>query len=236
MQAAKIKAVTFDAGGTLIEPWPSVGEVYAAVASEFGHTQLSAAALNRQFATAWKRKEAFDYSISGWKSLVEAAFGKSVPAARMSELFDAIYQRFAEAGAWRVYDDVRDTLRTLQERGYRLGVISNWDERLRSLLLKLDLSHYFEAIVLSVDVGATKPAAEIFQRTLTMLDLPAASVLHVGDSFEEDVVGARQCGMRALLLDRRKTTAESVPTLARLFSQLRTVERLKISGPHRSKT
>jgi putative hydrolase of the HAD superfamily len=220
LQPETIKAVSFDAGGTLIEPWPSVGEVYAAVASEFGHTNISGQALNLQFAAAWKAKKAFDYSLSSWKRLVEAVFGTSVPSARMSELFEAIYQRFAEASAWSVYDDVRDTLQALRQKGYRLAVISNWDDRLRPLLSKLELSSCFEVVVLSVDVGASKPAAEIFQRTLTLLDLPAGSVLHVGDSLEEDVMGATQCGMQALLVDRAKRMGGSVASLAGILTQL----------------
>src|SRR5439155_4202705 len=57
-----IKAITFDAGGTLLEPWPSVGAVYASVAVEFGFSDVSAAKLDAQFAKAWKNKEGFDYS------------------------------------------------------------------------------------------------------------------------------------------------------------------------------
>jgi len=65
----QIKAITFDAGGTLIEPWPSVGEIYASVAAEFGDAELSAEQINRQFAAAWKAKQDFDYFAF---SLVEA--------------------------------------------------------------------------------------------------------------------------------------------------------------------
>src|SRR5882762_2273982 len=131
MDLSHIKAVTFDAGGTLIEPWPSVGDVYAGVAAEFGHS-IPPAQLNAAFSSAWKRNEAFDYSIRAWRDLVEEVFAAASPLP--SGLFDVLYQRFAKAGTWRIHDDVVEVLQTLSQRGYRMAVISNWDERLKPLL------------------------------------------------------------------------------------------------------
>ena len=75
MQARQsIQAVSFDVGGTLIEPWPSVGHVYAAVAVDHGHRGISPATLDRQFAEAWKRKTGFDHSRSAWRALVQQTF------------------------------------------------------------------------------------------------------------------------------------------------------------------
>ena len=68
-----IEAVTFDAGGTLIEPWPSVGEVYAAVAREFG-IECSAARLNAQFVNAWTTRSGFKYSRDEWHEVVRDSF------------------------------------------------------------------------------------------------------------------------------------------------------------------
>jgi len=215
-----IQAVTFDAGGTLMEPWPSVGHVYSEVAAELGYDAVSPEELNEAFATAWKLKQRFDYSLSAWFGLVEEVFGKHLSAPLSQKLFNSLYQRFSQGAAWRVYDDVRPTLETLRQRGYRLAVISNWDPRLKPLLADLQLSDYFETIVLSVDVGATKPAAKIFEHTLSLLKLPRAEILHIGDSMEEDGIGPRQCGMAALLLNRERKTEGCVSSLADLLSLL----------------
>jgi putative hydrolase of the HAD superfamily len=220
MQFTGIKAVTFDAGGTLLEPWPSVGAIYAAVAREFGYPGLSPDNMNSAFAAAWKTKQQFDYSLPAWLSLVEDVFAQIVSGPLNPEFFTALYQRFARADAWRIYDDVPATLQTLRNRGYRLAVISNWDDRLRKLLSGLQLDHFFEAIVLSVDAGATKPSPQIFERALAAFDLPAGSVLHIGDSVEEDVIGARDSGMMPLLLDRHEATEGSVATLLDLLPLL----------------
>ena len=58
--SATMRAVCFDVGGTLIEPWPSVGHVYAEVAVQFGITDIAPDALNMQFAAAWKARCGFD--------------------------------------------------------------------------------------------------------------------------------------------------------------------------------
>ncbi len=217
MDPGHIKAVTFDAGGTLIEPWPSVGDVYARVAAEFGHS-LAPAKLNAAFSSAWKRRKEFDYSLPSWRHLVEQVFVLATPLP--SALFDSLYQRFAEAGAWRIHSDVTETLQALRQRGYRMAVISNWDERLKALLANLRLNDYFEAIVVSVDVGATKPAPEIFKRALQLLNLAPVEVLHIGDSIEEDFAGAHDCGLSALLLDRSGKSKEALPSLENLLSLL----------------
>lgn len=220
MEFEQIKAVTFDAGGTLIEPSPSVGHVYSAVAAKLGYAEISPEQLNEAFAKAWKLKQRFDYSLSAWFALVQEVFATQLPAPLSPKLFDALYERFKQAAVWRVYDDVQTTLKALRQRGYRLGVISNWDDRLKQLLCDLKLSHYFEAIVLSVDVGATKPSPKIFSHALDLLKLPASAILHIGDSMDEDLTGPQQCGISALLLDRQRKTGGSISSLTDILSLL----------------
>ncbi len=218
---ARIEAITFDAGGTLIEPWPSVGHVYAEVAARFGLPGLAPEALNRGFAAAWQTKVNFDYSRPAWQRLVRRTFGARM-VALPPEFFPALYERFAQPEAWQIYDDVLPALENLKECGWRLGVISNWDERLRPLFARLGLSPYFEVIMVSREVGHAKPAAEIFHRAASALKLPPSALLHIGDSPQEDVAGARGAGCNALLLDRRARVRadESLRTLAELDSKL----------------
>jgi putative hydrolase of the HAD superfamily len=199
MQAGRsIQAVSFDVGGTLIEPWPSVGHVYAAAAGDHGHPGISPAALNHQFAEAWQRQIDFDHSRCAWQAVVEQTFVGLLVPHQAAALLDDLYQRFARAAAWRVYPDVVPTLGRLKALGLKLAVVSNWDERLRPLLADLELTPFFHAIVISAEVGATKPAPAIFQRCLKALGCPAQAVLHVGDSPREDLGGAARAGLRGL--------------------------------------
>src|ERR1700704_702865 len=69
-----IQAVTFDVGGTLIKPWPSVGHVYAEVAARHGLEAASPEQLNRQFAEAWREFKNFNHGREEWAVLVDRTF------------------------------------------------------------------------------------------------------------------------------------------------------------------
>ncbi len=219
--SVRIKAVTFDAGGTLIEVWPSVGQVYADVAAEFGVKDVTPETLDRNFAAAWKAKGNFDYSRGAWREVVRRTFGERA-GALPADFFPALYGRFAQPGAWRVYEDVLPTLETLAGRGFRLGVISNWDERLRPLLARLGIGSHLGVLLISKETGQPKPAPAMFERAAAVLRLPPQALLHVGDSPQEDVAGARAAGLRALLLDRKAKpgAAGVIGTLTELVSWL----------------
>ena len=197
-----IEAVTFDVGGTLIAVRPSVGHVYAEVAARHGIGGLSAASLNRRFTAAWRAAKDFSHSRADWAALVDATFRGLTDRPPSQTFFGELYTRFASPDAWRIYEDVIPTLDALAARGLRLGIISNWDERLRPLLDQLKLAGYFESIIVSREVGSPKPSRGIFEHALQKLGLPPRAVLHVGDSLAMDVRGARAAGLRALLLHR----------------------------------
>ncbi|PYJ02867.1 MAG: HAD family hydrolase [Verrucomicrobia bacterium] len=204
-----IRAVTFDVGGTLIEPWPSVGHVYAEVAARHGLKGLSAAVLNRHFAAAWRALKDFNYSRAQWAEVVRQTFRGLTDTPLSGALFEAIYSRFAQPEAWRVYDDVLPTLEAMAARGLKLGVISNWDERLRPLLRRLKLQQYFEVMVVSCEAGVAKPSPAIFSQAAKKLGVAKEVVLHVGDSPEWDLRGAQAAGLKALLLRRGANRASA---------------------------
>ena len=73
----RIRAVSFDIGGTLIQPWPSVGQVYADAAAASGFSNLSSKTLDEGFKRAWKSRERFDYSVNEWRELVIVEIGRA---------------------------------------------------------------------------------------------------------------------------------------------------------------
>ena len=124
-----IRAVTLDVGGTLIAPWPSVGHVYAAVASRHG-LQLSSEVLNRQFVAAWRARKDFFHTLAGWSELVDQTFAGLVEIPPSRSFFPELFKEFSSARSWRIYDDVLPCLEQLRRRGLKVGAISNWDQRL----------------------------------------------------------------------------------------------------------
>jgi len=217
-----IKTVTFDVGNTLITTWPSVGQVYAEVAARHGHGHLTSSLLEERFRTIWPGRLHLAETRAGWEQLVDEIFEGLVEIPPSRTFFAEIYDRFAQAEAWRIYDDVLPVLDQLAARGVRLAVISNWDERLRDLLRRLRLDARFEAIVVSSEVGHAKPDRAIFDQAAVKLGLPASQILHIGDSEEMDLHGARAAGFKALQIRR----GASAPGPDHLQSMLELLERL----------
>lgn len=197
-----ILGVTFDAGGTLLEPWPSVGAVYAEVAAAHGVPGLEAAELTRRFREGWRRRPEFGFTCAEWEALVDETFAGLTPEPPSRTFFPALYRRFDEADVWRVFEDVLPTLEALRQRGLKLAVVSNWDDRLEPLLERLGLRQWFSSVVVSLRVGARKPEPRIYGQAATALGLPPAQILHVGDEWAADVAGARTAGFHALHLRR----------------------------------
>ena len=213
-----IRAVTFDVGGTLMTPWPSVGHVYARVAAAHGGHQADPDQITRQFFTAWRARGHFDYSRESWFDLVRGSFHG---IAEVSEpLFGALYDSFMTHDAWRVYDDVIPCFEALQKANIRLAAISNWDTRLRPTLRSVGLHDYFEIITVSGEHGVQKPARELFDLTARALQLDPGAILHIGDSDREDVWGAQNAGYRAIHLDRHGDAPSAVKTLDTLVSHI----------------
>ena len=218
-----IKAVTFDVGGTLILPWPSVGQVYAEVAARHGLQHVTAELVEERFRALWPRRRHRTETRSGWEHLVDEVFAGlcAIPPSR--SFFPELYDRFAQADVWRIFDDVPLVLEQLAGEGFRLAVISNWDERLRSVLRNLRLDSHFETIVVSCEVGHAKPDPVIFDQAAQALHLPAGQILHIGDSAEMDLEGAKNAGFRALRIHRAATQSgpEHLQSMLELPDRLR---------------
>jgi len=221
-----IRAVFFDVGGTLIY-------------SDLGHLDLLHQALlvigytvtrdevveandlaRRAVARSRRRHPArMDTGAASrmWLEHLASALDLDLsPQVLERELARAI--RMVETRSPETLDpDTHDLLRDLQRREFRLGVISNWGEDLPEYLTSFGLAGYFEVIIASEAVGASKPHREIFLRGLSALDTRPRQAVHVGDDYWADVVGARGIGIHPVLLDRNGEDPHAdCPTIARL--------------------
>ncbi|MBL9137854.1 MAG: HAD-IA family hydrolase [Verrucomicrobiales bacterium] len=203
-----IQAVTFDVGGTLVVPHPSVGEVYHRIAVGHGVTGTSPELLDQRFQKAWHAARSSPQRREEWESLVDAVFEGLSPTPPSQTFFAELYEEFGRARAWRVLPEVIPTLEALAGQGVDLGIVSNWDERLRPLLGELRLDRYFSCFAISCETGFAKPSPVIFQEALRQLGCPAATVLHVGDALREDFAGAMSAGLAALHLRRDATSRD----------------------------
>ena len=210
-----IKAIFFDAVGTLFHLTKSVGDHYALVGNDVG-LKLDPAALERAFFAAWKRmppRAAIDGPRQNddkdwWRELVDLVLEDVAPS--LSELdrdnfFEVAYEHFAEAGVWDAYPEVIDVLKKLQPR-FQLAVVSNFDGRLRMILEHLGISKFFTHVFVSSEIGADKPDPEIFRRALKFINLAPGQVLHAGDDPVRDWQAASAAGLSIFQLDREKNS------------------------------
>ena len=107
-------------------------------------------------------------------------------------------------------------------------MISNFDARLFGVLDGLDIGHFFDPIVASTRAGAAKPEPAIFQKALAECDLQPQEALHIGDSYELDIVGAQQAGLTPVLVERsgRQQSTDDCHVVRRLDELLTVLESL----------
>jgi len=203
-----LKVITFDAGNTLIRLSRPVGVIYAAVAKRFG-AELNAIDLEHGFRAAWKTVPRLpdlpgprpDDGRTWWRDVViqtlENARAEVEP---FDGFFDAVYQEFSVPGVWRLEPGALELLQDLRQAGFRLGIISNFDLRLREILKHVGVLDLFEQIVVSSQVGAEKPSPRIFEEALRRFAVEPAELLHVGDEEKAEGDGARALGIQAFIL------------------------------------
>lgn len=221
--AMKYRAIFFDAGGTLFRPHPSVGALYARVADNYG-MRVDAGALETLFRAEFARRDGLVSTAHAseknekewWKLLVRDVFKPLVELRRFDDFFEELYDLFARAEAWRLYAEVPSVLESLKERKLTLGIVSNWDSRLFSICEGMRLEPYFDFILASAVVGSAKPDSGIFCEALRRAGVRPAEALHVGDSIENDILGAKRAGIPALFINRGGRSPENIPAISSL--------------------
>ena len=210
------KVIFLDAVGTLFGVKGSVGQVYAEIAQRFG-VEVSATTLNQAFFKSFRAAgmpafpeedpaEIQAREFTWWLAIATQTFKQAGVLHQFSDFaafFAELYAHFATAEPWTVYPDVVPALEQWNRMGVTLGVLSNFDSRLYSVLPALKLNHFFSSITISSEAGAAKPSPQIFQVALQKHRCPVELVWHIGDSFEEDYQAARAVGIRGIWLRRR---------------------------------
>lgn len=217
---SRFQAIFLDAAGTLISVAEPVGETYARIAAAHG-INVEAAAVMSGFRSAWKSLPqpqragvpADDDERGWWRELVRRCFADATETdlspPTLDALFADLYSHYAQAAAWTVFPDVVPALEMLGQE-HRLFVLSNFDKRLRCILDGHDLSRFFDAMIISSEVGASKPDAHIFKTAADVANASPGACLHIGDDEHFDLLGAQSAGFSARLVKRPEITLETI--------------------------
>ena len=201
----KVKAVFFDAGDTLFYSkvgFPARAKVLKAKLEELGYPLDEMDVLNalRRVAEYFENLDVdVEFCRKYWISLTLLNLGIR---RRHHDLIEPLYKAYKQASLADtfIYEDATYVLKTLKQRGFSLGLISNTTdyEGLKEILKKFQLFDLFDSIAASALTTWRKPRKEIFQYALNQLEVKPHEAVHIGDSLKRDVEGAKAVGMYAI--------------------------------------
>jgi putative hydrolase of the HAD superfamily len=199
-----IKVISFDLGHTLAFPRYSwLEEKLADAGITVGRGDLEA--------TESKLRSWFDdlvllegVSDDLWRRYYTRFFTEiGAPDDAIESLLIAIWEVHSEGvGLWtEPAPGAEEVLKAFSESELELACISNNDGRLNSMVEHLGWSGYFDLLVDSADIGFSKPDPRIFSYALENLGREPSELLHIGDYYSVDVIGARNAGAAGILYD-----------------------------------
>ncbi len=225
----RLRAVLFDAAGTLFELREPVGAIYARAAARHG-AQIGAWRLDDAFARVMRQAPPMHFPAAApaerdrlerdwWRERVRQTFlaaDSRCASASTDALFAELFEIFAGAAAWRPRAGAREALEALRAGGLATGVVSNFDHRLPRLLASLGLAELLDCVVLARDCDAAKPARTPFEAALDRLGVAPAEAAFVGDDPDTDLAGARALGLLAIDVRELATLADLPARLERI--------------------
>jgi HAD superfamily hydrolase (TIGR01549 family) len=215
IEERRYQTVIFDVGGTLVgfEDDAPFDEFLNAV--EVPHRFVSGADLRLSMLNilSTRRDEAAGLGVDSeginnwWLTIFNDLFPKSPEVARgMWELFKCNYFD-------SLFPDTLPILQRLQARSVPMGIISNYGTHLLDLLFQFNISHYFNFAIISANEGVAKPDPRIFKLGLAVAGVSANQALYVGDNVIDDIVGANNVGMDAVLINRPGRQPSTAPMM-----------------------
>ena len=215
----RFDGISFDAVGTLFGLAEPVGVTYSRFARNAGFN-VAAEAIDSGFRKAWiamtdSPPEGVGGEKQWWRQVVELTFEKAVGRKHRErgivsdQMFHELFAFYGTDAAWQLYPDTRPALERLAPN-FQLVVTSNFDQRLLAVLEEFGIGAYFDAVVISDEVGVRKPGKRIFEAAAAKLGLEISHLLHVGDDPICDWQGAENAGCGVFRLDRDRLTLNDV--------------------------
>lgn len=220
----RYRLLTFDVNNTLIKVRNTAGDHYRKVAKQFG-LEAKVSDLNRGFRVAYKDQvkthpnfgaSTGQTSEQWWGEVVHRTFhtaGCNCDGGLLDKIAAKLYRDFGTSQTWETFPEVKEMLTFLNRNGVALGVLSNNDERLISVLRSIDLASHFAVILASAMVRCEKPSSDFFHLALERLQIDPSMCAHIGDNVDLDYYAAKSVGMDAYLVDRDGVLSEKYPAI-----------------------
>lgn len=232
-----IRWVFFDVAGTLLHVKGGVVSVYANIARGFG-IQVDADVLGRRFQAAWKQwmgpdqdgpTDASDQLVR-WQGIVGDCF-PGIVGEQSDRLFASLWDTFRRSETWGVDPQAHTVIDALLRQGYRVGLASNFDDRLVDVIAGFPELKRLERVFYSSSVGWSKPSKHFFRHVEKEIEARPDQILIVGDTIENDFLGPIRCGWQAILFDPHQRSPNRQPRVEEL-SQLIDVLASSVRSAH----
>ena len=204
-----IRAVFFDAVGTLLFPAEPVSATYRRIAAKQG-IEIDEETVRSRLLPAFERQERVDHA-GGWRTdeAREVERWRTIVTETLEEVpdptacFQELWQWYSAPLAWQAHPQTAEVLTVLQQHGLILGMASNFDARLHQIIGQMQVfAPVRERCVVSSLTTWRKPASEFFAEVVRLSDSALEEVLFIGDDRRNDYDGAHAAGLRAVLLER----------------------------------
>ena len=210
--------VLFDAVGTVIQPSPSVIDVYFELGQKYG-SRLERSQVKKRISEARSKhfhvgtcadgelpplisNDELEYAM--WKRLVLDVFSELDTC---DILFDELWEHFALPKNWQTYNDVESCWAKLRSHDIKICLASNFDSRLLGICEALDPFRDADSIFCSSEIGYRKPSPMFYQTIedrLTGLYQSPLNLVMIGDDFENDYAAPKLAGWESVWLNRQQ--------------------------------
>ncbi|XP_029676565.1 rhythmically expressed gene 2 protein-like [Formica exsecta] len=233
------RLVTFDVTGTLL--MTKLEEHYVEIGSQHG-LFIEPKKLARSFKSNFTQLSK-EHPIYGkhtglgwenwWRTIVHNVFRDqhaSVSKDELNRVADSLISCYGTSRCWHKYPGTIDLLDFLRRRNVILGVISNFDERLESILKDTQIHQYFTFVLTSYNLGVEKPSLPIFEEALRLVkylreeEISPQEATHIGDRLDNDYFGAKNAGWNALLIKHEDEIDESKISKEDIFGSLKELQ------------
>ena len=209
-----IKAIIFDADGTLFGIKGSIGSVYSECCLQHG-LKVDPEMLDSRVEKIWLqfrpayRNEAENFvssperELKVWKEFCFALVEPYIGTNDFDPIFETIYNAFASPDYRTLKPGTLEVLQHVRQTNYVTGILSNNDERVRTLALAFELGDYLDHIFPSAEIGFKKPSLKCFESVTDRLKLKPEEILYVGDNYELDYLASISAGWKSIWVNHK---------------------------------
>jgi len=195
----KIKALTFDCYGTLIDWESGILQALRPMLQGHGIRQSDAQLLDLY---AQLESQAEEGEFKNYKTIlrmVVQGIGEESGFRPAAEELDCLAKSIP---GWQPFPDTVKALKELKKH-FKLAILSNIDDDLIAHSLQ-HLKVEFDWVITAQQVKSYKPSPNNFQQMIRRVGMPKEKILHVAQSIYHDIVPAKKAGLAAIWINRRK--------------------------------